>query len=336
MIRLFIASALALISMLLPVSAGNDTQTYPLLKDNPASDSYELHFIADTYMADITYHPAGNFFLVDARTIYRINAVGAEEFSLARIEDSIHLPFTPYVVTSKGIYDLSQNRPHFQQFSQIVNGKPDRRLVKAAFTKAYSQAYRDADVVVYGNLRGDISRYSAFLQIRGKWTHFYLSYNDMVGVDHDYNLGTTVKSYPAKYGRMVLLKDIKAGTYSSGSPHVRSGDVKLPEDKLKYPTRGRLKLMRFDNRGVIETVPYTPIPSDYGGMAYHRLTYDGEKIFFRERARRPLLRRVMTQLNWFVLPKPYQQKTPIGFLEFRSISNVDTAGGDGVYVLRRK
>ncbi len=320
--------------ILSPTYAGNET--YPLLKQNITSKSYALQKVSDYWsMSNITYSPSGNFFLVKGRPLVKINAQGDEVYSLQLKERYTHLPFTYYIATPKGLYDLSKKRPSLERFEQIVNDSKTRTLTVASFTEIYSQAYKDADVVVYGtpNFEDGIDKYRAYMWIKGGWVLFYLSY-DAVELDADYDFGITVANYPAKHNRTVLLKDTHTGTYSADSYRLRDHETRLPEQRLKYPTRSKLKMMQYAKESVSER--YRGIPVVYKGTAHYRLTVGGEHLFFREIAMKAIGKRVSTQMNWFVPPAPYQQKTSIGFLEFFPLSNMSSMGSGGVYILKRK
>lgn len=318
-------------------SIKNGNQKYPLLKDNPVSKSYQLKFITNKYWGNITYSPTTNFFLIDSRIIRKIDSKGVEVFAEKRADEATRLPFTPYLASAKGIIDFSRDKPYLEKFVQIVNGDKDWTLTVDSFTEIYTQAYKDADTVVYDrpNFAEGIDKYRAYMYIDGDWVLFYLSFYAL-DLDDDYDLGVRVKNYPAKYNRMILLKDISADVYSASDYRLRDREIALNEDKLNYPVMGKLELMGFERGKVSSTFPYTPIPLVYRGQAFYRLTHGDESLFFSETALKQLFKEPRTGMNWYVLPEPYQQQIPIGFLQFKPRSNVDTSGSGGVYVLIRK
>lgn len=335
-IRLYIASVITVISILFPAMVRSEVHTYPLLKDNPSSDSYVLKQVDEYWSrANITYSPVGNFFLIGNRIIHKINGAGEKVFSLEREEQFSLLPFTHYIATPKGLYDLSRTRPVLEPFVQVVNGDKDRTLTKKSFHEIYAQAYSDANIVVYDrpNFEEGIDKYRAYMWITGDWVLFYLSHR-AITLDSDYDFGVTSKEYPAKFNRTLLLKDTKTRVYSASRDRLRDHMISMPEDKLRYPEQGVLKLMGYSNERVDETYKGTPVV--HTGTAYHRLSYDGEQLFFREIAMKAREQQVDTQLNWYVLPMPYQNKTSIGFLEFLPGHNFATAGSGGVYTIQRK
>jgi hypothetical protein len=340
MIRSFFASVLAVIVALLPAFAGNDAQTYPLLKDGPSSASYVLEQVDDYWSpANITYSPAGNFFVLESLVIKKINGRGEKVFSLKRGEQFNLLPFTHYVATPKGLYDLSKSRPKLERFVQVVNGDKTRTLTQESFHEIYAQAYADADIVVYDvpNFEEGIDKYRAYMWITGDWVLFYLS-DRAITLDMDYEMGVTVAEYPAKFNRTVLLKDMQTRSYSSASSDLREVTPRLKallaESRMRYPARGKLKVMHYRNQRVDET--HRGVAVVHTGMASHRLRVGGEDLYFREIAVKVRSSKLQTQLLWFVPPAPYQNKTQVGFLEFMPGSNLSTAGSGGVYVLRRK
>lgn len=336
MIKTVFTGAIAALWMALPALATNDD---PLLKDSPSSEHYELEQVSGFSPANILYSPSNNFFLVGARSFVKIDMSGRKVFALKRQEHFTLLPFSHYVATLKGLYDLSQSHLKLEPFEQIVNGDRDRTFTVESFNKIYKQAYADADIVLYDvpNFEEDIDKYRAYMWIKGGWVLFYLSYR-AITLDKDYEMGVTVQEYPAKFNRMVLLRDVQSKTYAAASLQLRKTTPRLkallPESKLRYPARGKLKVLRYRNDRVDGT--YRGKPVAYTGMAHYRLRSGDEDILFREIAYKALEENLETQLHWYVLPAPYQDRTQVGFLEMVQIHNFSTAGSEGVYVLRRK
>lgn len=337
MVRSMITSAIVALWMGFPAFAAGDI---PLLKENPSSEHYTLVRVNDYWSpAGITYSPAGNFFVLDSLQISKIDALGNKVFSLKHSEGVGLLPFSYYIATPKGLYDLSKPRPKLERFVQVVNGEKDRTFTQESFHEIYAQAYADADIVVYGepNYEEGIDKYRAYMWITGDWILFYLS-DRAITLDADYDMGVTVKEYPAKFSRTVLLKDVQTKTYSASNSDLAGDNPRLmallPERKMRYPARGRLKMLRFRKERVDET--YRGIPVVFTGMTDHRLRIGDEDLFFREIAVKALRQKLQTQLHWYVVPKPYQSKTQVGFLEFMPISNMSSEGSGGVYALRRK
>ncbi len=337
MIRLFFG-AIMVIGAVLP-AFGQTPSAYPLLKDGPSSEHYMLENIGDYTPANITYSPHGNFFVVETDRFVKIDASGRKVFSLKRGAEVNLLPFSHYVATPKGIYDLSNPRPKLKPYEQVVNGDKDRTLTVESFHEIYTQAYTDADIVIYDepNFEEGIDKYRAYMWIKGGWVLFYLS-GRAITIDSDYEMGVTVKEYPAKFNRLVLLRDVQTKTYSADNGDLAGDNPRLmallPERKMRYPARGKLKTLQFRKERVDET--YRGVPVVFSGMAEHRLRIGGEDLFFREIAVKALRQKLQTQLHWYVVPAPYQSKTQVGFLEFRPISNLSSEGSGGVYVLRRK
>ena len=337
MFRSMIAGAITALWMGMPAIAASD---YPLLKDNPSSAHYTLVRVNDYWSpVTITYNPAGNFFVLGSLKVSKIDALGNKVFSLKTSETTHLLPFTYYIATSKGMYDLSRQRPKLERFEQVVNGSKTRTLTVDSFHEIYGQAYADADIVVYDepNFDEGIDKYRAYMWIKGGWVLFYLS-DRAITLDRDYDLGITVKEYPAKFNRTLLLKDVQTRTYSAGNSDLSGGNPRLmallPERKMRYPARGRLKVLQFRKERVDET--YRGVPVVFTGMAEYRLRIGKEDLFFREIAVKALRQKLQTQLHWYVVPAPYQDKTQVGFLEFIPISNMTSEGSGGVYALRRK
>ncbi len=337
MFRSMIAGAITVLWIGLPASAASD---YPLLKDNPTSEHYTLVRVNDYWSpANITYSPAGNFFVLNSLKVSKIDALGNKLFSLTNSETTHLLPFTYYIATPKGLYNLSRQRPKLERFEQVVNDSKTRTLTVDSFNEIYGQAYADADIVVYDepNYEEGIDKYRAYMWIKGGWVLFYLS-DRAITLDSDYDLGITVKEYPAKFNRTVLLRDVQTKTYSAGNIDLAGDNPRLmallPERKMRYPARGKLKLLHFSKDRVEDR--YHGVPVVFTGMADYRLSIGKEDLFFREIALKAVRQKLDTQLHWYVVPAPYQDRTQVGFLEFVPISNLTSEGSGGVYVLRRR
>lgn len=308
----------------------------PILRDGLSSETYEVQFLDNPYAADITFHPQKQFFIYQYGDYIKIDARGRKVFQLEYSEGLYRPAFTPYVITKRGLYDFSQARPKPRQIVKFYNDKKDRRLTRDSFIKVFGKSYAQADVVVYGNYDSDVGRYPAYMKIGGDWSIFYVSPGN-IEVESDYDLGITIEGFPPKFERMILLRDPVQKRYSHNSSRVRDREVSLPEDRLQYPRNRKLTKLSYKSQYVSEHYAYTSIPAIRGGYAIHQLNIDGEKIDFKEIAVRSAFSlKVDTNLNLFVLPKPYASKVPVSFLEFRPGNNIDTSGSDGVYIIRPK
>ncbi|MCF6232265.1 MAG: hypothetical protein L3J36_04070 [Rhodobacteraceae bacterium] len=325
-----------LVSLIALASPGAAQNEIPLLKAGLTSQNYEVSFVAAPYMADISFHRQGRFFIVGRASnddVLKFDATGQMVVRLKYSGDHFRPRFSPYVTTRGGIYDLSQETLRLLPITRKFN-RSKRRLSRAAFVAEFSPHYARADVVVLGDFNAANAKYAIYLRTGGKWTIFYIS-PSVVDFERDDDLGNTIAAFPPKFERMVLLSDPVRKRYSYSDRRLREREIRLPEDKLRYGRSPSLKRTSYRSSGVFETIPYTPIPGAFAGIATYRLTVGGEKVAFRERAVRGALRaRATFNMSLFVVPKPYDQEVPVSFLEFRPISNVDTLGSDGLYIIR--
>jgi len=322
-------------ALAIPASAQTNI---PVLKGGLASQNYEVSFVADPYMADITYHRSGRFFIVGAALtsgLTKFDATGHRVFELKFSNKNFRPPFSSYVMTSRGVYDLSQKTPRLLPITRKYNSA-EREIGRARFDTEFSPLYDKADVVVYGGDSHANGKRPIYLRTGGTWEIFYVSFLT-ARFEGDRDLGVSIPGYPPKFERMVLLSDPVRKRYSYSTYRLRDREVRMPEDKLRYARSPSLKRTSYSSSAVFEHIPYTPIPGSFLGIAIYRLTVGGERIEFAERATRGALRaRATFNMSLFVLPKPYDQEVPVSFLEFRPISNEDTLGSDGLYIIRPK
>ncbi len=318
---------------------------YPLLKDGVESEAYRLEPLSNPYRARITYSPEGNFFLVVDRRFRKLDGHGRQVFAVERDPATVNPPFSPFVVGPSGVYDLSREEVTLQPFVQVLNAAADRTFTRDTWRAVFDQAYAKADVVVHGGFQSDNSKYASYLRIGGDWVLIYTSLS-AIDVDHDTDFGTRFPGYPAKFDRMILLRDPQRGLFSHDSRDIREnlpraasgpGDVTdLPERGLRYRDDVSLETLFFDKDFVSSEIVYTSIPLTLGGRADYRLRIGEDELNFWEIAVRPVASPLETNITVFVLPKAYGNRSEVVFLEFNPGSNIDSAGSDGLYVLRRR
>lgn len=309
-------------------------QTAPLLVKGPTSQSYELVRIATPYLSNITFLPGERFFLVQERDIVKFDARGREVFRLTLAGDHHRSAFSPFVVSPNGVLDLREADPQIIPFRHKVNAAQGRSLSRAEFLENFQANYDAAEIMVLGERDDAVGKQATYLRIGGDWVLYYLTPRAIKTiVDHE--LGNSLEGFPEKFPRMNLLKSKESGLYSFDRWEVREGNRTLPERLLSYPEMPRLTLLSYNSEYVSEQIPYTPIPSERGGPAFYSLTIGGEDIRFWEMATRRVLRTyVNTNMNLFVLPDPLGNQVPVSFLEFRPGNNFNTAGSEGLYILR--
>ncbi len=318
---------------------------YPLLKDGVESEAYRLEALSKPYRARITYSPAGNFFLVADRRFRKLDGAGRQVFDLERDGVAVNPPFSPFVVGPSGVYDLSRDEVSLEPFAQVLNADADRTFTKDTWRRVFDQAYAKADIVVHGEFQSDNGKYASYFRIGGDWVLIHTSLSAL-DVDHDYDFGTRFPGYPAKFDRMILLRDPQRRRFSHDSRDIREDPARaasrpddvadLPERRLRYRDDVSLETLFFDKDFVSGEVAYTSIPLTLAGRADQRLRIGEEELNFWEIAVRPVFSPLDTNLSVFVLPEAYGDRSEVVFLEFSPGNNIDTAGSDGLYVVRRK
>ena len=318
---------------------------YPLLKDGVESATYRLEALSQPYRTRITYSPESNFFLVVDRQFRKLDGAGRQVFAVERDTVTVNPPFSPLIVAPQGIYDLSRDKVILEPFAQVLNDKAGKTFTKDYWRKVFDRAYAQAEIVVHGDYQSDIRKYASYFKIGDDWVLIHTS-TSTIEVERDHDFGTRIPGYPAKVDRMFLLRDPQRGVFSHDSAEIREDlgrfapepdDVaELPERGLRYRPDVSLETLFFDKEFVSEEAAYTSIPITLAGRADHRLRIGGEDLNFWEVAVRDIFSPLDTNMNVFVLPEAYGDRSEVVFLEFNPGSNVETAGSDGLYVVRKK
>lgn len=317
--------------------------TYPLLKDGAESENYEMLRISDYTWPDISYSPSKDYFLIIDSHFRKIDAQGNEIFTLSRGDNLTgyytgphNIRYTPYVVTSSGIYDFSEPIITANPIAQILNGDSETRFTKDYWQKLYADLYELADVVVYGRINKELDRYPAYFKIRDIWVVLYAS-KDQINIESDGDVGTIFAGYPGKFEQMVFLKDTRENIYSNTSYlRLARRGIAMNDRDYTYPRGLSVRMLSFRKEIVNSNIIYTPIPMSYRGLASYLITAGTEKLYFREIATRDLVALPESRVKRFVLPHPYFENTDVSFLAFSPQSNVANVGGGGVYVIRPK
>ncbi len=331
----FVALSNLLISLCLsaPVTQADESGQPPLLREGTSSKSYELVFVGNSFLAEISYSREDDFFLVQDDHFRVFDTAGHQRFALKRKATTHRVPMTHYVATSEGIYDLSETESVFQQFAARINDDPSRTLTVKSWQGIFGELYEKADVVVYGREPDfDLVRFPAYLRIEGRWVVVYIPIK--VDVQDHFDLGSTMESFPAKFNRMTYLKSPVTGALAADNYEIRNSNSPLPEDDFTYRQPGKLDWVSFRKQNTLDSTYYLGIPLSYTGPAVHELTIQGETMRFRENAVKPVLGQPESNIHWFTLPERLADRSAVSFLEFTPGNNVSSQGSDGVYVLR--
>lgn len=311
-----------------------DTLTNPpLLRDGSASEHFELVFLSDSYLADVSYSPEGSFFLAQAKQVKTFDSSGQLRFTLEWSEDMDRIPMTHYFVTSEGIYDLSEAEPKLNVFAASLNDDTTRTLKVESWRRVFTELYEKSDVVVYGRRPSfELGLFPAYMRIEGRWLVIYTSPD--IDVKNDFDLGSRIAAFPPKFDRMVYLKDPETGNLAADNRRLRETSDMLPEDSLTYRRPGRLEWVSLNANRVLDSSYYLSIPLAYTGPAVHELTLQGEVLRFREYGVKPVLGARESNLNWFALPESLANRSQVSFIEFVPNTNISSQGSDGIYILR--
>ncbi len=306
----------------------------PNLGSGIGSASFELVRISNPYSADLTVAGDGRFYVSADSHWRRIRPTGIEDFALERQGDDYRVPFSPFVLSADAVLDMSMEPPEWVPVTQRINAFHDRALTAGSFADVLARAYDQADVMVVGQYDDTLDRQRVYFRVDGAWVLFFMSHRD-IDIEHDWVTGFSIAGYPTKHSRMYHLADPTGMHLAHPEREVRDKVRRLPEHDMTYPTDIRLIREDFDVKYVSEHLAYTNIPILMGGLASYRIDVGGEVLRFRERATRHVMGiSVKTGLQLYRAPALVASNPPLAFLAFLPGNNVDTLGGDGLYVLR--
>ncbi len=302
---------------------------YPYLKDGAASENYIIKYISNPYKAFITYDTKNKYFFI-AQPPYR--KISKNGLVVVQIEDNGHLDnplFTHYLFDKDGVYDFSKTEVKKELFNTIINA--DFSMRPKQWKSLFDDYYKKADVVVYGNDM-DYKYYPIYLKINTGWILIFSSSYD--GFNQSYSEGVSLEGYPAKFNKMVLLKDNHKQEFSNG---MVEENLNMDEYSLSYPSKFKLRRLYFHKQMVSEDFPYTSIPQEFSGIAYYRIKIDNDVLNFKESALKHCFSSsVKSYLFWYVLPEKYLQDSKVSFLEYKYPHNINETGSNGLYIIKEK
>lgn len=304
---------------------------FPLLKDNVQSDTHELHFLHDTYATHITYSPIGNFFLVVDRNYLKIDASGTTVFSHPTAYETVKPPRSFYIIDANEIYDLSASEVRAETVVEILNDSSTRRFKEDYWQNIFTTLYDSASVVLFGSEYTENNKFPTYFKVDQGWVLLYSSY-DHISLEYDRKVGATLNGLPAKYERMVLLKDPDADVFANGDADYYNRF--MPELDFEYPARYGVQMLSYQKEFISANNVYTPIPAKISGPASYEIKVADGVLNFRETAAQMVGSGPASNMTRFILPTQYFGNADISFLEFRPLNNIDTSGSDGLYVIR--
>jgi hypothetical protein len=319
--------------------------TYKYLKDGVESENYVMQQLSGHFSPSVTYQAEHNFFILESINSIKNKAVfcftkldsNGNELVTISSEEQMELPeFTHYVFSQTGIYDLSKKEVKEEPFKEIVN--QDRLLEPKAWIKLFDEYYKAAQVVIFG---GELSNknnkgFPVYFRIEGQWIKLFTKENELRAYDDEDALKHNYKGYPAKFTRTFVLKDPRQKTFSNGESEGMIYEKNMYNYSFKYSHKSKIKSLHFNKELVYDNIAYTTIPILFGGIAYYRLKINGDVLYFKESAIKPLFLPLQNHFHWYILPDAYFKNSDVSFLELKYPSNLNESGSNGLYIIKRK
>ena len=309
--------------------------SYNYLIDGVKSENYKIKYLSNSYAAEITYDTENNYFFIRDNHYRKMDSMGNEIIAIKRGELVSNPKNTHYVFTNNGVYDFSKDTIKEEIFIKIHNNKGSLVLKPESWQKHFDYYYSAAQIVVYGPVIDyDLHRYPIYFKIDNNWILLF-SLGD--NIDDDFDFGVTYEGYPAKFNRLIYLKDSEQDHYSNAMTkhELYMRNRPLAEFDFNYPSKFKIKKLFFQKESSFDDIKYTSIPYAWAGTAYYELMIDTDILNFKEKAAKSVLitASVQTYLNWYVLPEKYIGKTNISFLEFRYPYQDEHSG---LYLINKK
>jgi hypothetical protein len=334
LIILFLINQLTKINVFSPLLNKKEYNSFKHLKKGVVSQNYNIKYISNPYYAEITYDRAFNFFFIRDTHFRKIDAKGNEVMAIIDTESVSHPKRTPFVFTIDGVYDFSKKIIKKELFKEIHNDIDSLVLRQEVWQKQFETFYEIAETVVYGALNQDLVRYPIYFKIDNEWI---LLYSTGENIDDDYDFGITYSGYPAKFDKLIYLKDVENDHYANAlsKNDLFMSNKQLIEFDFKYPSDFKINKLFFKKKSQFDHIAYTSIPISWFGTAYYELKINGEPINFKEMASKNLLSfSIEPYLNWYVLPEEYSNNTDVSFIEFR-FPQVNRKPGNGLFIISK-
>ncbi len=312
--------------------------TYKYLSEKVSSQNFVIDKISNKTHVFITYDPVHNYFIVDdSYTKTKVSATGDVLINIP--SPSGQLPYkTHYIFTDSTVCDFSKNKLEIESFYKKIN--PATEKLEKKWIAVFEEYYNKATTVIYSN--DDL----AYFKIKEGWVALHFSDNYYLTDDNDYE--KIFENYPAKFNRLIFLKDEKSNTYSDWMSHSGSSidkkyndnsleHLKFPEKKFKYLNQ-KIEKISFDKTAKSETYTYTPIIAQFQGVGYYKLKKEGEYIRFKENAfKYPFMFfKSDAYLNHYSVPEQFETKTKLSFIRYSFPTNQNESNSQGVYIIKRK
>ncbi|RAW02220.1 hypothetical protein [Pseudochryseolinea flava] len=312
-------------------------EAFPFLKNGISSATFEIYPLRGIIHA-ITYDTRARYFIVSRNTdILKLDHDGQIVFQIQR-QPSFEIPtFSPYIIASNGIYDLSQTSPTLAPFARSIN---DDRMTDPMYVhETIKKHYDIASVVLFSKELSfaEGRGYCVYFYVNNEWIRIYteksrseLNYADFFPEEKK------ATSYFSRYQRLVPLKDEKEKVYSD---HQREGDwyrVNPDDYRMKYSRSVELKALSYKRENAFSTIAFTDIPLSWIAHAYYKLSYQQETFYFQEKTIKPILRPLQQYYHMLELPVDYKHQSSVWFLVLDDPFNVTESDSKGTYIVRKK
>ena len=145
------------------------------------------------------------------------------------------------------------------------------------------------------------------------------------------------EGYPAKYNKLIFLKNGETGLYSDWGSRIGSIDQEsYPEDRFDYPIQPIDKIS-FIKKGQSSNFAYLPFISQFHGIGYYKLKKGKDYILFKEIAYKEPFQFFKTASHTihYTLPTKFKLKTEVSFVKYAPQTNQNEPNSQGIYVVRK-
>ncbi|WP_264550606.1 hypothetical protein [Flavobacterium sp. N2038] len=312
------------------------------LQDRVQSSDYEIVPVTGDF--PILFDSIKNeFYIANKRGLTKIDANGNVMFS-ADLQNEKYTSvfdfanFSPYVFAEKGVYDFSGDQLEYCVFSKILNA--ENEINDLDFKSIFEKYYKEAELVIYDTGRNiDFKRdcVPMYFKVKNQWILLFSQKGDyrfthQLTLDVDDIIGQIdFENFPAKFSdkRLMVLKDHKNGVYSTKQIGNKIDDKYLDtyytqilkERKFNYQTSNEFKLLSYKKEAYYYKGNYWDLPEwinpSFICTGYFQLTYNNEKLFFKEKAIKYFLEpKSRYDLYLYELPVHLRKNTKVAFIDY--------------------
>ncbi|WP_316735693.1 hypothetical protein [Pedobacter aquatilis] len=330
---------------------GGKFKQFPELQNNLQAKTFSIYRTTQTREASIKYYPTKNFFVIfnyeeGLVNPIKIDGVGNKVFELELREkqgfDFLDM-INCFVIGKTGIYDLSEEKPVYETFSEVHN--QDGNFTKKDWVERFGNLYKTNDIVLYSIRTENNSISAAYFKQNGTWIKLYTPQDFIYpGTGSEIICKINGKEIPHKWHEEIYLKDVENATYSNENRYTDAyitpynfDHTFFPEQSLKYPKPGNLKTLAFAKEDYTTEGYYNPgIPNHFYGTGYYGLEIDNDILNFKTVASKANFGgKLETDLHLFGLPEKFANRSSVRFLSYDYGTNFHENNTKGVYVIKK-